>query len=90
MNCHYCNYNKHVIRTGYKPYNICDITHYINSNELCLKYGIEKENDIKNKDMCYNCIHWLGAGDYNLFCSINGSICSTNGFLGPCDDFKRK
>ena len=46
--------------------------------------------EVKNMNICYNCKHWIGGGDWGLSCAKNYYNCSTNGFDEVCEQFERK
>lgn len=80
MECRKCGYYNTFKR-------LCKITNVCNMTSCdYLSYG-EKVEDM---DICYNCEHWIGGGDWGLSCAKNYFNCSHNGFDKACEQFKRK
>ena len=84
MKCKNCKYRREVNKTFID--HICDITHLISS----VSCDIASDDDVENMDICYNCKHWLGCGDWGLSCRKNYYNCSCNGFDKACEQFERK
>lgn len=66
---------------------VCDITHVINPRKCVY---ITNSDNVKDMNICYNCINWIGGGDWGLSCKINYYNTSSNGFDKACDNFERK
>lgn len=84
MECKNCKYLRKVNEAFID--NICDITHIISP----VSCNITSDNDVENMDICYNCEHWYGMGDFGLSCAKNYYNCNHNGFDKACEQFKRK
>ena len=83
MECIKCRY--------YKPLDefhnhICDITHLRNT----ISCPIPSDELVVDADICYNCKHWIGGGDWGLSCRKDYYNTSTNGFNKACEKFERK
>lgn len=79
MECKNCDYYN-----NYKK--LCKIT------SVCNMRGCNHNPNIKVEDMdiCYNCQHWIGGGDWGLSCTKNYYYASSNGFNTACKQFERK
>lgn len=51
---------------------------------------IATDEEVENMNICFNCKHWLGGGDWGLSCQKDYYNCSANGFDEACDKFERK
>lgn len=80
MLCENCEYNE---KSSIRTYNVCLITHAINP-KYCYK------EDVENNDVCFNCKHWIGGGDFGLSCSKYYHIATANGLRRACEDFDRR
>lgn len=78
--CKYCEYSK-VHRTI-----VCSISHRLHQN-YC---NLTTDAEVENMDICYNCEHWIGGGDWGLSCEKDYHNCSSNGFDKACEFFNRK
>ena len=83
MECIQCKY--------YKPLDefhnhICDITHLRNT----ISCPIPSDELVAAADICYNCKHWIGGGDWGLSCRKDYYNTSSNGFNKACEKFERK
>lgn len=83
--CQYCKYNHHYC----DDHRVCIITNIITDNPkfpaIPCSYDV---NMIKDMNICFNCEHWIGAGDWGLSCRQHYHATS-NGFDEACVDFKR-
>lgn len=52
--------------------------------------NIVSEEDVEQLQICYNCKHWFGGGDWGLSCAKDYYNCNTNGFTPACKEFERK
>ena len=84
MECKNCKY-LHKVNESFID-NICDITHIISP----ISCGIASDEDVECMDICYNCQHWYGMGDFGLSCAKNYYNCSHNGFDKACEQFERR
>lgn len=82
MECKNCDYYN-----SYKK--LCKITNtcYMRSCNYDL---IHPNIKVEDMDICYNCQHWIGSGDWGLSCAKNYYKCSSNGFDKSCEQFERK
>lgn len=96
MNCKDCKYNKIVDNEFYSSvwqknihyyYNVCDISHLCNKKSCDF---IVTDSDVDKMDICYNCKHWIGGGDWNLSCDIHPYMATANGFRKACEMYDRK
>ena len=66
MECKNCKYYRtsDVIQ-GNKSFTMksCDIAHVLNTRS-CIY--ITSDTEVENMDICYNCKHWLGGGDWGV------------------------
>lgn len=85
MECKNCRY-WHEVKDRFVD-NMCDITHMCNTRSC---NNIVNDKDVEHMNICYNCEHWYGMGDWGLSCSKNYYDCSCNGFREACEQFKRK
>lgn len=84
MECKDCKY--HHNDTKYN-YNMCEITHVINTKSCTY---IKNDNKVDNMNICFNCKYWIGGGDWGLSCEKDYLNCSANGFDEACEQFERK
>ena len=84
MECKNCKY-LHKVNECFVD-SVCDITHIISP----VSCSITSDEEVETMDICYNCEHWLGWGDFGLSCRKNYYNCSNNGFDKACEQFKRK
>lgn len=84
MNCKDCKYLNE--ENGWGTVNVCKITSRVNPT-FCY---LESDEAVKDMNICYNCQHWYGFGDWGLSCAKNYYDCSTNGFREACEKFERK
>ena len=65
-NCNYCELEDMKFPDGHKrPIHHCKLTNTLrNPNASCEYYN----KDISDLDMCYNCKHYIGGGDWGLSC----------------------
>ena len=85
MECKNCRY-WHELKDGFVD-NVCDITHMCNTMSC---NNIVNDKDVEHMNICYNCKHWYGMGDWGLSCAKNYYNCSCDGFDKACDQFERK
>ena len=89
MECKDCKYNYMttiaLIDEEYKGYS-CSITHRLGTKSC----NINNDNEVEDMDICYNCKHWLGGGDWGLSCRKNYYMATTDGFNEVCEQFERK
>lgn len=52
--------------------------------------GFNSEEDINKAEMCFNCKHWIGGGDFGLTCAKDYYMTNANGLQRICDKFIRK
>lgn len=83
MKCIECNYNK-IINYGIVK-NTCVINNRCNLTGCSLP-----SDDISNLRICYNCIDWIGGGDWGLSCRQNYYCCNSDGFTEACEKFRGK
>lgn len=88
MKCKDCKYNSEIDHAccGYKI-DYCEVINVYDMKEC--NYS---DSEIDKMDICFNCIYWIGGGDWGLSCMKNYYIASTNGFrkVGDCEQFTRK
>jgi hypothetical protein len=84
-NCKYLNFNFSKDNTSFF-YCVCAITNRINPKPC----NITNDEDVKGMDICYNCQHWIGGGDWGLSCAKKYYNYSMNGFDKACEEFERK
>ena len=53
MKCKDCKYHN-------KYKRMCKITYLANT----ISCPIESDEDVEKMDICYNCKHWMGGGDW--------------------------
>ena len=84
MECKNCKYlyQDH----GWSTDNCCSITNRVNP----VSCSIKSDEDVEYMDICYNCEHWVGGGDWGLSCRKNYYDCSSDGFREACEQFERK
>lgn len=90
MECKYCHYCKEAniqLKTGMYISNSCDITHTLNKKSCDY---IISDAEVEDMNICYNCKHWIGGGDWGLSCRKDYYITSTNGFNEACEQSERK
>jgi hypothetical protein len=78
MKCKDCKYHN-------KYKKMCKITYLANT----ISCPIESDEDVEKMDICYNCKHWMGGGDWGLSCRKDYYNCSHNGFDNACEQFER-
>lgn len=86
MKCKDCNYYKvNNFDFNGKSYteSTCKITNRVDPKGCSI-------NHIEDLDICYNCKHWIGGGDWGLSCRKDYYIASTNGFEKACEQFERR
>ena len=84
MECKNCKYfNK---RNDGIVFGVCNISHRCNTKSCT----IASNKDIDNMNICYNCQHWIGGGDWGLSCAKDYYKSSSNGFDKACEQFERK
>ena len=83
MFCKDCKY-KYKTDDGY---NACEIANMLYT--VCCDY-IDDDSRVEAMDICYNCKHWIGGGDWGLSCRKDYYNCATNGFREVCEHFERK
>lgn len=88
MECKDCKYHYNDTADGnFINLNMCTITH------RCLTQScdyIQSDSEVESMNICYNCKHWIGGGDWGLSCAKNYYSCNTNGFVEACEQFERK
>ena len=84
MKCKNCKFLNEEI--GWNRVNVCKITSRVNP----IFCGIKSDEDVKDMQICYNCKHWHGCGDWGLSCAKNYFDCTTDGFREACKNFERK
>ena len=84
MNCRDCAYLKRFENDF--NYTMCDITHRINP----ISCSLASNEDVVDMKICYNCMFWLGGGDWGLSCKKHYYDCNANGFEKACEDFIHK
>ena len=84
MECKNCKYLYE--SRGWSSGYVCSITHQYNPTSC----SITSDEYVKYMDICYNCKHWYGGGDWGLSCAKNYYDCSSNGFRKACEQFERK
>lgn len=90
MECKNCKYyDVSNVKSNGKSYTTCscDITHRVNSKSCGY---ITSDEDVESMDICYNCKHWIGGGDWGLSCQKNYYKCNANGFEKACEQFEKK
>ena len=85
MECKNCKYYKDDNNEFFRTM-ICTVSHLWRP----LSCDLASDADVENMDICYNCSHWLGGGDFGLSCKKNYYHCSANGFDKACEQFERK
>lgn len=89
MKCSECDYLRHIKSEGIggtREYNVCDIAHWVNPTSCTLP----SDKLVPDAEICYNCKHWSGGGDFGLSCRKKYHIASTNGFDKACELFERR
>lgn len=66
---------------------LCHITRVCNMTSCTY---LTDDDKVEDMDICYNCQHWIGGGDWGLSCAKNYYNCSHNGFDIACEQFERK
>lgn len=84
MKCENCRFNKEMDYGIVK--NICKITNVRNRTDCSLS----SDEDVNKMEICFNCKHWFGGGDWGLSCAVDYYNCSSNGFERACEKFERK
>ena len=79
MKCKHCKYYNNYKR-------MCKITYTAHTNSC----SIDSDENVKNMDICYNCKHWVGGGDFGLSCRKDYYIATSNGFRAVCEKFERE
>ena len=64
----------------------CDVTHCFSKYFRTCSY--ESEDELEKANICYNCKHWIGGGDFGLSCAKHYYITNANGFIEACEDFE--
>lgn len=85
MKCAECKYKRED--------TYCDISHSIFHNPFGKKIvgcSIESDDDVSKMNICYNCKHWIGGGDWGLSCRKDYYVATSNGFREACKKFERK
>lgn len=85
--CKYRNITNVKLKNGDFAMQGCSITHVLNKQSCDY---ITNDAEVENMNICYNCKHWIGGGDWGLSCYKNYYNCSTNGFDEVCEQFERK
>jgi hypothetical protein len=81
MNCIDCKY--HITSTSHSA---CRITNRVNPMSCTLS----SDEVVEQLDICFNCKHWLGGGDWGLSCRKNYYDCNSDGFREACEKFERE
>ena len=81
MNCINCKYREYM--TVYQT-TVCTISHRLRPHSC--DYIVD-DKDVENMNICFNCKHWLGGGDWGLSCAKDYYNCSVNGFDKACKNF---
>lgn len=81
MECKNCKYN-----TTNRLYRTCAVGHWVNAISCTLK----SDEDVPKLNICYNCKHWIGGGDWGLSCAVDYYNCNNNGFKTACEKFEVK
>ena len=84
MKCKNCKYL--VEERGWFTGTSCKISNRVNP----ISCDISNDEDVENMDICYNCQHWIGGGDWGLSCAKNYYNCNCDGFVKSCDQFERR
>ena len=79
MECKKCKYYDSFQR-------LCKVMRVCNTKSCTLP----SDEIVEDLNICFNCQHWIGGGDWGLSCSKNYYNCSSNGFDKACEQFKRK
>lgn len=91
MECRYCHYCKPTtmwLKNNEKcMVGMCSITHSVGKKSCDY---IASDAEVEDMNICYNCKHWIGGGDWGLSCRKNYYIASTDGFNEVCEQFERK
>ena len=82
MECKNCDYYN-------KEQKSCKIRNKINV-KACYYDSVYPNTKVEDMNICYNCKHWIGGGDWGLSCRKNYYHCSVNGFDKACDKFERE
>lgn len=85
MECKNCKYWREL--NGSFAKSVCLIIHMCNTKS-CNK--IATDEDVETMNICHNCKHWSGGGDWGLSCAKNYYNCSSDGFDEACEQFERK
>lgn len=83
MDCKFCKYSY----AADGLYRGCKIANMLYTKSCDY---ITDNNQVETMDICYNCKHWIGGGDWGLSCSKDYYNTSTNGFRKVCEQFERK
>lgn len=84
MECKKCKYLW--VGSDTFPHDVCDITHVYDPKSC----DLVSDEEVETMDVCYNCQHWYGMGDWGLSCAKNYYNCSYNGFDKACEQFERR
>ena len=84
MECKNCKYFSE--RNDGIVFGSCNITHICNTKSC----NLPSDEVVEHLNICYNCQHWYGGGDWGLSCAKNYYNCSSNGFDKACEQFERK
>lgn len=89
MKCAECKY-----RNTERTYDMCEITHTILNHKKFKPItgcnNIESDADVEKMNICHNCKHWIGFGDWGLSCRANPYYASSDGFHEACEKYERK
>lgn len=84
MECKICRYFK--VGSDNFSHDVCDVTNVCDPTSC----DIVSDEEVETMNICYNCQHWYGGGDWGLSCAKNYYNCSVNGFDKACEQFERK
>lgn len=89
MKCEDCKYlkvNTCTIKGKIIHTKVCSVTHYVNPTSC----DIISYQEIEQSNICFNCKHWIGGGDFGLSCKKDYYLLESNGFRTACEKYERK
>ena len=87
-NCVNCQHHTSAAMYYGKPCYACKLTNAVIPNGNCGDCAYFQK-DISKLNICYNCKHWIGGGDFDLSCKKD-SYRIRSGIDDACKDFERK
>lgn len=86
--CKNCCYRGPETQALGRTAGVCSLTHVVLFSNQALKCELYNR-DLSKEDVCYNCEHYMGGGDWGLACRKHyHRLPNTTSKI--CDDFVRK